>query len=112
MTGVYEHVSCVIQNEEVSSAADFIGIWDIALLENPTADQIRAGTEALTDRLINVSIPTWYSVYATPVKNGSAESTTSMMINGTLPDTSILYNSSNSFLAPYNVLSGGTRFEW
>ncbi|KAF2867987.1 hypothetical protein BDV95DRAFT_581072 [Massariosphaeria phaeospora] len=112
MTGVYEHVSCVIQNEEVSSAADFIGIQDIALLINPTADQIRAGTKALTDRLTEVNIPTWYSVYASPVRNEAMESTTSMIINGTLPDTSILYNSSYRFLSPYNALSGGTRFEW
>jgi hypothetical protein len=112
MTEVFEHVSCVIPNEEVSSAPDFIGIQDISPLDNPTAAEFRDKTEALTSRLSKVTIPTWFSAYATMIRTRTSGSTPTLMANDTLQDTSTLYNSSYRLLTPFNALSGGNRYEW
>jgi hypothetical protein len=61
MTGVFDHLSCVMLDEKISSAADFIGIRNIGLLTHPTPLDHQARIKNLTEQLKRQTIPIWFS---------------------------------------------------
>jgi hypothetical protein len=107
MTEMFEHVSCAIQDEEVSSAADFIGIQDIGYLDDPKPDDYRIKYVNIITQLKDVTVPTWFSGYATAATNDTGAG---YITNESFQDTSSLYDSRNPFLTPNGEMSGGMRF--
>ncbi|KAF2680766.1 glycoside hydrolase family 72 protein [Lentithecium fluviatile CBS 122367] len=103
------HISCIILDEEAPSAAEFVSFYDFQYYEYQSPDLYVKNFQKLAAQLVNSTVPTWLSMYATAAQNGEPEFE---VFNETLQETAMLYNVSNELLMPYGPLAGGSRFEW
>ena len=111
MTPLFDHMSCVIPDEQTPSSADFVGFYELEYFAEQTPSERMKNFTALATQIDNSTVPTWFSAYGTAV--GERDGVLTMQItNETLQETDMLYNLNSSLLVPFGPLSGGNRVQW
>ena len=112
MSSVFDHISCIVPGERISSAPDFIGIAQSRLLDDETTEEFGNYTERLERQVDDLGLPVWLSSYSTVDDTGVNNEDKYEVTDETVLDTATLYNQTNDLVGPKGSLSGGNRYTW